>query len=303
MTTLTNASEYTTGAELIDSEYISREVYQTMRDGSISLALSRVVDIGSMPTRTVAFPKNNALSASTKATDDVLVANSEFDPTDVTVSVAEYGVSVTITDMLARSSVVDVAAQVAAEIGGALVAQMETTFCALGTGFTGASQNVGSTTANANYDDLLEAIKNLQTNAPGACSVKPAFVFHPQAVYDIRGEGFAALSNQGNQYAEASTIADVYGAAGSVMQQYSGSFAGIPIFAHNLIPTSTSGADRDNFLICEGAIGAAVKWLVELESQRCIASDGANATRWLGTIAYGFGEVEDKRGVLILGDA
>ena len=46
-----------------------------------------------------------------------------------------------------------------------------------------------------------------------------------------------------------------------------------------------------------------MKWLVEMESQRCVASDGANATRWLGTIAYGFGEVEDKRGVRCLGDA
>lgn len=303
MTTLTNAGTYTTATEAIDSEYISRDVYQTMRDGSIGFALSRVVDIGAQPTRTVAFVKNNSLSATTKSTDDEVVANTAYNPTDVTVSVAEYAVSVTLTDMLVRSAVYDVASEVAKEISGSLIAAAETAFCALGAGFDGASQNVGSTGVDLAYDDLLEAIKNLQTNAPGVCAVRPAFVMHPQMIYDIRGEGFEALSNQGNQYAEASKVADLYGASTGVLQQYSGSFAGIPIFAHSLVPTANSGADRTGMLICEGAIGCALKWMVELESQRCIASDGANATRWLGTMAFGFGEVEDKRGVELLGDA
>lgn len=296
MATLTNAGTYTTATELINADYIAREVEASIRDNALSLGLCRVVDIGSQPVRVVSFPKNNTYSATTKSTDDTTLANTAYNPTEAQATAAEYGAMSTITDMLQRSAVVDVMAEAAQEIGLCLIDQMETSFSALASGF---SNTAGSTGVNATAANLFDAMKTLRVNAKSAAGDRPAFVLHPQQVFDIRSEGVTATANIGTGHAR-EDIVRMFGPG--TLGAYAGDFSGIPVFQTGLQPTSSSGADRDGMLITPRAIGCALKWLPEVETQRALTL-GANATVVLGTVAYGFVEIQDSFGVGVITDA
>jgi len=297
MTTLSNGSTYTTAAEIIDSEYISRRVLEALREELTAPNFCTVVDIGAMSTRQVAFPKNNTFSASTKGTDDTLTASTAYNPTEATAAVVEYDVAAIVTDMLAKSSVVDVAEQVAIELTGALATQMQTSFTAMAAGYNGGSQKVGSTGVNLTADNMLEAMKNLRANAKSKAGIKPAFILHPQQGYDMSAEGLSASLGLGTAFSR-DDIVSVYGANANLLHQFAGTFSGVPIFLDSTCATANSAADRNGMLICQDAIGLAVKWMPQVEAQRNI-SNMSNSTVYLGTVAYVFCEIDDLRGVLV----
>ena len=303
---MANETTYTTATEVIDSEYINREVQASIREHSIMMPLMKVVDIGPMSTRTVAFPKSNSLTVSTKTNDATALSNVAWNPTDVTTTVAEYGVRAEVTDMAAESAVMDIGATVANEITRAILENFETAATALLAAF---SNTVGTSGSNATAANLLEAVKDLRVNAKSA-SGNAVGVLHPQQIYDIQSEGFVATSNIGTAHAR-EDVQRVFGSEpGSGMTKaYVGNFGDLPLLSSGLVTTANSAADRAGGVFVypgagmnDAALGCALKWMPRIETQRNIVG-GLNSTVYLGVMAYSVVEIEDNYGISVITDA
>lgn len=100
-----------------------------------------------------------------------------------TATMAQWQKNVTVTH-LAQAGGRGVANVVSSQLAGALAATVDTEILDLCSGFTGASQTVGSTGTAIALDDIAEAAKALQTTGYMS-AYRPVLVLHPQQYFDL----------------------------------------------------------------------------------------------------------------------
>jgi len=301
---MADESTYTTGASIIDSEYISRTVGKAILEHSIMLPLMRIENLQGVPARVASFPIAPSMTLTTKSTDNTATSNAAWTPTSVEATCVEYSWKTVVTDMLKESSVTDPMAQIVMEAERALLDKVDSIAMALFGGFTGATQAAGSTGVDLTHLACLVALRNLKTNFKGGAD-NAVFVLSPMGVYDLGAELITPVTNGASPAYARTDLSSLFGSAvqnTGMTSALAGFVAGkYPVFSSTNVPADGT-TDRHGCCFVPGeAIGCAIKWMPRVEFGRDLPN-GINGDIVMASIAFGVCELRDTAGVKIFED-
>jgi len=263
----------------------------TFSEQAVIRPLVRNYDMTGTPGLTAQVPIYPTVSASDLTDGTDLTTNTAFNTSSVTMTAAERGVRVTLTDLAKETASEDVAAAIGRQIGDAMVNKVDGEIAAL---FPSFSNRVGAAGDAISAETIFKAAATLRANnarGPFYC------VVHPYMAFDLKkqlaGAGNTNMvnpSNIGNNVLGSAVI---------------GQLAGITILESNNvgkdINDSTSGTGNYvGLAFSEDAIGYMVKRNIRVESQR---DASLRADEIIGSMAYNTAEIFDEYGVGILGKA
>ena len=253
----------------------------TAEEQSLMAGLVTRYDIGSQAGKTVQVPKYPAITAAalTEGTD---MSSTTVSTSSVTITVAEVGAQVVLTDMAAMGAG-DPANELGTVLGNSIATKIDTDLLAL---FDGFSTALGSAGTEITVADIFKAAATLRTNkAQGDMFA----VLHPYQAYAVK----AGLTN---------TFANPNGGVKqneAMVNGYCGTLAGIDIYESSLISIDGSD-DAKAGVFSREALALAMKRDFQIERQRDASLRGWELN---ATAIYGVGELEDTYGVEMLFDA
>lgn len=284
------ANEVDTGVTTALYSNIVQAGLYTLQESSILRPLIRNYDMSGTPGLTAQIPIFPALTADSPA-DGADLSNKAFDvTTSKTITAAERGVLVTLTDLATETASEDVAAAIGRQIGQAMGLKVDQDIAAL---FTGFSQTVGSGATDVSVDTIFKAAATLRNaNAPG-----PYYcVLHPYQAYSLKKQ----LTNAGATMSHA--LSDVGNTA--LREGFIGKIANVNIFESTVIggnsAESTGTGNYYGAAFSADAMAYMLKRNMRVENQR---DASLRATEIVGSMAYGTAEVFDNYGVAIIGNA
>ena len=235
------------------------------------------------------FPKAPALAAAA-LTDGNDLANTAYVPTQITLTVAEVGLAMTLTDLANFSSITDIQ-QLGFEAGQAVADKLITDIAALGSGFTNTQ---GSTGVDLTEQQLRDAKTTLIINKiPGPY----ATLLYPTQVNDLEGSIGSTLSAAATTGTSARAETNDMSMGPSMDH---GTWFGIRILSSSTVPTAAAGADSAGFIFGGGrALGYVEKWAIRPELER---DASLRASEVVVTAAYAVGEIDDLSGVGLITD-
>ena len=243
------------------------------------------------PGLTAQVPKYPAITASDLTDGTDLSANTAFNTTSITMSAAERGAKVTLTDLAKETAQEDVAAAIGRQLGEAMVNKVDGEIAAL---FPSFSNRVGAAGDGITAETIFKAVGQLRSqNARGQVFV----VLHPFQAMDLKIQ----LAGAGNtNMANPPQVGNTVLTSGVV-----GSIGGAIILESNNVgkDTNDSTSGTGNFVGCaftQDAIGYMVKRNIRVESQR---DASLRADEIVGSMAYATAELFDEYGVGVLGKA
>lgn len=270
---------------------IVQSALYTYSEQAVIRPVVRNYDMTGTPGLTAQVPKYPAITASDLTDGTDLTANTAFNTTSVTMTAAERGARITLTDLAKESAQEDVAAAIGRQLGEAMVNKVDGEISAL---FPSFSNRVGAAGDGITAETIFKAVGQLRSqNARGQVFV----VLHPFQAMDLKiqlaGAGNTNMSNPpvvGNQVLTSGVI----GSIGSAI-----------ILESNNVgkDTNDSVSGTGNFVGCaftQDAIGYMVKRSIRVESQR---DASLRADEIIGSMAYATAELFDEYGVGILGKA
>lgn len=235
------------------------------------------------------FPKKPTLAAAS-ISDGVDMANTPYAPTQVTLTVGEAGLLLTLTDLARFSSIQDMA-EYGTEAGQALAEKILTDITAL---FSGFSNSVGTTTANITEAQFRAAQTQLVIRR-----IKGPFVavLYPQQVEDLVtsiGSTISAAATTGTSPREVTNDLTM----GPSLDF--GNLFGVRVISSTTVPTANAGADSAGGMFGGNrALAMVEKWASRSEMERDIS---LRAEEVAVTAAYAVGEIDDNAGVAIITD-
>tara|TARA_B110000285_G_C15137167_1_gene627865 strand:- start:3130 stop:3978 length:849 start_codon:yes stop_codon:yes gene_type:complete len=258
----------------------------TLSEQTVIRPLVRNYNMVGTPGLVAQIPKYAALTAAGVAEGTDLIGTASTFSTDVaTITAAEIGVGVELTDIAREGASEDIAAAIGRQMGDALAKKVDTDLAAL---FSGFSQVVGSGAAELTVDSFFQAAAILRNaNAPGPYVA----VIHPYQAYQIKKQ----LTNSGATMSH--NLSDVGNTA--LMDGFVGRLAGIDIFESTVVSGASAGA-YEGAVMSADAIGYMLKRDMRIEEER---NASKRATEFVGTMAFGVSELFDTYGVKLLGDA
>ena len=253
----------------------------TAEEQSLMAGLVTRFDIGSVAGKTIQVPKYPAITAAalTEGTD---MTSTTVSTSSVTVTVAEVGAQVLLTDMAAFGAG-NPAEELGTVLGNAIATKMDVDLIAL---FAGFSASIGSAGAELTGQSIFQAASVLRANKVTGMM---AAVVHPYQAYAIK----SALTN-----------AFVNPAAGVVqnvamVNNYVGNLGGVEVYQSANIAVDGSG-DSIACVFAPEAMALAMKRDFNIEMQRDASMRGWELN---ATAAYGVGELDDSYGVKLVGDS
>tara|TARA_R110000796_G_scaffold56486_6_gene130837 strand:- start:4502 stop:5350 length:849 start_codon:yes stop_codon:yes gene_type:complete len=258
----------------------------TLSEQTVIRPLVRNYNMVGTPGLVAQIPKYAALTAAGVAEGTDLIGTASTFSTDVaTITAAEIGVGVELTDIAREGASEDIAAAIGRQMGDALAKKVDTDLAAL---FSGFSQVVGSGAAELTVDSFFQAAAILRNaNAPGPYVA----VIHPYQAYQIKKQ----LTNSGATMSH--NLSEVGNTA--LMDGFVGRLAGIDIFETTVVSGASAGA-YEGAVMSADAIGYMLKRDMRIEEER---NASKRATEFVGTMAFGVSELFDTYGVKLLGDA
>ena len=249
----------------------------TLSEQTVIRPLIRNYDMTGTPGLTAQVPIYPAISASDLTDGTDISSATSFNTTSKTITAAERGVLVSLTDLAKESASEDVAA--------AIGRQIDTELAALFDGFSG---SVGSANDELTIDDLFKAAATLRNNqAPGPY----VCVLHPFQAFQIK----KLLAGNGNTPMNNHDLANE-----ALREGFVGRIAGMDIFESTVITGGDSAGAFTGAAMSQDALGYMVKRAMRVEEQR---DASLRATEIVGSMAYGVSEIFDGYGVKIIGDA
>jgi len=253
----------------------------TAEEQSLMRNLVTLYNITGTPGKTVQVPKYPSITAAalTEGTD---MSSTAVSTSSVTVTVAEVGAQVLLTDMAAMGAG-DPAAELGTVLGNAIATKMDKDLLAL---FDGFSTSLGATTTELTVAYLFQAAATLRANKAMGRMVG---VFHPYQTYALKANltNTFANPNGGDLQNEA------------MRNGYVGTIAGIDIFESANVTIDGSG-DAKGAIFTPEALCMALKRDFNIEPQR----DASNRAWELNATAiYGVAELDDSYGVEMYFDA
>jgi N4-gp56 family major capsid protein len=253
----------------------------TAEEQSLMRNLVTMYNIEAQAGTTIQVPKYPAISAAalTEGTD---MSSTAVSTSSVSITVAEVGAQVLLTDMAAMGAG-DPATELGVVLGNAIATKMDKDLIAL---FDGFSTSLGATTVEMTAAYLFQAAATLRANkAPG----RLVAVLHPYQTYALK-------ANLTNTFANPNA-GDLQNEA--MRNGYVGTIAGIDVFESANITVDGFG-DAKGAVFAPEALALAMKRDFRIEPQR----DASNRAWELNATAiYGVGELDDSYGVEMYFDA
>ena len=270
---------------------IVQSALYTYSEQAVIRPVVRNYDMTGTPGLTAQVPKYPAITASDLTDGTDLSANTAFNTTSITMSAAERGAKITLTDLAKETAQEDVAAAVGRQLGEAMVNKVDGEIAAL---FPSFSNRVGAAGDGITAETIFKAVGQLRSqNARGQVFV----VLHPFQAMDLKIQ----LAGAGNtNMANPPQVGNTVLTSGVV-----GSIGGAIILESNNVgkDTNDSTSGTGNFVGCaftQDAIGYMVKRNIRVESQR---DASLRADEIVGSMAYATAELFDEYGVGVLGKA
>jgi hypothetical protein len=270
---------------------IVQSALYTYSEQAVIRPVVRNYDMTGTPGLTAQVPKYPAIAASNLTDGTDISANTAFNTTSVTMSAAERGAKITLTDLAKETAQEDVAAAIGRQLGEAMVNKVDGEISAL---FPSFSNRVGAAGDGITAETIFKAVGQLKSqNARGQVFV----VLHPFQAMDLKIQ----LAGAGNtNMANPPQVGNTVLTSGVV-----GSIGGAIILESNNVgkDTNDSTSGTGNFVGCaftQDAIGYMVKRNIRVESQR---DASLRADEIVGSMAYATAELFDEYGVGILGKA
>lgn len=238
-------------------------------------------DIGNQAGKTIQVPKYPSVAAAalTEGTD---MSSSTVSTTGVTVTVAEVGAQVLLTDMAAFGAG-NPAQELGTVLGNSIATKMDQDIIAL---FDGFSTSIGAAAQEITAADIFKAAATLRNaKAPG----QYVAVLHPYHAYQLSANltNTFANPNGGDLQNEA------------MRNGFVGSIAGVDVYqSANITPDASD--DAKGAVFAPEAMCIAMKRDFNLETQR---DASLRATELNATAVYGVAELDDAYGVEMLFDA
>jgi len=257
----------------------------TLSEKSVIRPLVRSYNMVGTPGLVAQVPKYGTIAAGdlTEGTD--ISTPTTFSTDVATITAAEKGVLVTLSDIAQEGAAEDVAAAIGRQIGEGMAVKVDTDLAGL---FSGFSNTVGSGAAEITIEDIFKAAATLRNNnAPGPYVA----VLHPFQAFQLKKQ----LTNAGATMSH--SLSDVGNQA--LMDGFVGRIAGIDIFESTVVTGDSAGAFVGAAMSSD-AIAYMVKRDMRIEEQR---DASLRATEYVGSMAYGVSELFDAYGVGIIGDA
>ena len=253
----------------------------TAEEQSLMLGLVTQYNIAGQAGKTVQIPKYPAITAAALE-EGTAPSDTDVSTSSVTVTCAEVGNSVLLTDLAAMGAG-NPADELGTVLGNAIATKIDVDLIALFTGFSGALGAAGSEITVA---DLFKAAATLRANK---VTGSMAAVVHPFQAYQLK----AGLTN---------TFANPNG--GDLQNEamrtgYVGSIAGIDVYESANVAIDGSD-DAVAAVFAPEALAIALKSEFNLETQRNATRRG---TELVATAVYGVAELDDNFGVKITADA
>jgi N4-gp56 family major capsid protein len=263
---------------------IVQSALYTLSEQTVIRPVVRNYNMSGTPGLTAQVPIYPAIDAAGVA-DGTDLSNTAFNTTSKTITAAEVGVMVELTDLAAESATDDVAAAIGRQIGDAMAKKVDTDLAAL---FSGFSNQINKAEAAVTVDDLFKAAATLRANqAPG----NYVAVLHPYQAYDLKSQ----LTNAGATMSH--SLSDVGNTA--LMDGFIGRIAGVDIFESTVITGDSAGAFVGG-VMTQDALGYMVKRDMRIETER---NASKRSLEIVGSMAYGVSELFDQYGVGIASDA
>jgi hypothetical protein len=253
----------------------------TAEEQSLMMGLVTMYNIGNEAGKTIQVPKYPAVSAAA-LTEGSDMSSTAVSTSSVSISVAEVGAQVVLTDLAAMGAG-NPAEELGTVLGNSIATKIDTDIIAL---FDGLSTSLGSTTTELTAAYLFQAAATLRANkAPG----RLVGVFHPYQTYALKANltNTFANPNGGDLQNEA------------MRNGYVGTIAGIDIYESANVSVDGSG-DAKGAVFAPEAFAIAMKRDFNIETQR-----DASLRAWElnATAVYGVGELDDSYGVEMYFDA
>ena len=257
----------------------------TLSEQTVIRPLIRNYDMTGTPGLTAQVPIYPAISAAELTDGTDISSATSFNTTSKTITAAERGVLVNLTDLAKESASEDVAAAIGRQIGDAMAKKVDQELAAL---FSGFSSQVGDDKAELSVDDLFKAAATLRNNnAPGPY----VCVLHPFQAFQIK----KLLAGNGNTPMNNHDLANE-----ALREGFVGRIAGMDIFESTVVTGGDSAGTFIGAAMSQDALGYMVKRGMRVEEQR---DASLRSTEIVGSMAYGVSEIFDGYGVGIVGDA
>jgi len=250
-----------------------------------------VKSIASFESNAERFPRTPELVAGglTEGTD--LTTNTAFAPTQVTLTVGEVGLKLSVSDLMAMGGIVGIQ-HYGQEAGKAVAEKRTSDLVALMSGF---SNSVGTTNTDITEAFFLNAIAHLRSKK---LSGRYTAILHTDSYYKelIGGIGgtFNALTTSGQGVRAESNDLPGAGYGGEVGLLY-----GVNTLVTPLVGEDGSADKINGMYDATRAIGFVEKWAIRPEMERDASLRG---TEVVVTAAYAVGETDDVSGVRIVSD-
>lgn len=253
----------------------------TAEEQSLMLGLVTQYNIAGQAGKTVQVPKYPAITAA-DLTEGTAPSDTDVSTSSVTVTCAEVGNSVLLTDLAAMGAG-NPAEELGTVLGNAIATKIDSDLIAL---FSGFSSALGAAGAEITVADLFKAAATLRA---AKVTGSMAAVVHPFQAYQLK----AGLTN---------TFANPNG--GDLQNEamrngYVGSIAGIDVYESANVDIDGSD-DAVAGVFAPEALAIAIKRDFNLETQRNATRRG---TEMVATAIYGVAELDDSFGVKITADA
>ena len=253
----------------------------TAEEQSLMLGLVTQYNIAGQAGKTVQVPKYPAITAA-DLTEGTAPSDTDVSTSSVTVTCAEVGNSVLLTDLAAMGAG-NPAEELGTVLGNAIATKIDSDLIGL---FSGFSSALGAAGAEITVADLFKAAATLRA---AKVTGSMAAVVHPFQAYQLK----AGLTN---------TFANPNG--GDLQNEamrngYVGSIAGIDVYESANVYIDGSD-DAVAGVFAPEALAIAIKRDFNLETQRNATRRG---TEMVATAIYGVAELDDSFGVKITADA
>ena len=253
----------------------------TAEEQSLMRNLVTMYNIDGQAGKTVQVPKYPSITAAalTEGTD---MTSTAVSTSSVSITVAEVGAQVFLTDLAAMGSG-NPADELGTVLGNAIATKMDVDLIAL---FDGLSTSLGGTTTELSVAALFQAAATLRANKVRGRIVG---VFHPYQTYALKASLTNSMVNP--------NAGDLQNEA--MRTGYVATIAGIDIFESANVAVDGSG-DSKGAIFSPQAFALAMKRDFNIEPQRDASNRGFELN---ATAIYGVGELDDTYGVEMYYDA
>ena len=250
-----------------------------------------VKSIASFASNAERFPRTPELTAGSLTEGTDLTVNTAFAPTQVTLTVGEVGLKLTITDLMAMGGIVGIQ-HYGQEAGKAVAEKRTSDLVALMSGF---SNNVGTTNTDITEAFFLAAIAQLRSKKVPApyTAILHTDSYYAELIGAIGGT-YSALANTGQGVRAESNDLPGAGDGGQVGVLY-----GVNTLVTPLVSEDGSSDKINGMYSPSRAIGFVEKWAIRPEMERDASLRGSEV---VVTAAYAVGETDDVSGVRIISD-